>query len=345
MKRRWIAAGIAALATGLLCLLLLLFMPAPGRAEAALSIWYAETDGSRAAMEALAARCRKETGLQVETRGFADEAALAAACAGERPTLLWCSHVRAFDMAGSGSLVPLPEELSLPDVSGFCPLGSRLPLLLRSTARLPLPPASLESLLASGEQEVLAADCWADLLYEATAAEGGSMSGLRSTDRTDKNYVRLHNLLAQAAYNGAAVNDPPDPEALRRGELAAVVADSAGLAGERDKALGVDPLPLPQGAPLRYEVLQMGFARMREDPAAESFLLWLRQKNRDAQTALSFGLVPLQPLSAKGATALETTLIRLSSEAELVPIDPGAGYLKNRDACEQALRLSLDLLQ
>ena len=119
----------------------------------------------------------------------------------------------------------------------------------------------------------------------------------------------------------------------------------AGMTRQGLEGLGVDPLPLPQGAPLRYEVLQMGFARMREDPAAESFRLWLRQKNRDAQTALSFGLVPLQPLSAKGATALETTLIRLSSEAELVPIDPGAGYLKNRDACEQALRLSLDLLQ
>ena len=171
------------------------------------------------------------------------------------------------------------------------------------------------------------------------------MSGLRSADRENRSYVRLYNLLAQAAYDGAAVNTPPDLEALRRGELAAALLDSARLAGEADKALGVDPLPLPQGAPLRYEVLQMGFARMREDPAAESFLLWLRQKNRDAQTALSFGLVPLQPLSAKGATALETTLIRLSSEAELVPIDPGAGYLKNRDACEQALRLSLDLLQ
>ena len=345
MKRRWIAAGLAALATGLVCLILLLFMPTPGRAEAALSIWYAETDCSRAAMEALAARCQKETGMQVETRGFPDESALAAACAGERPDLLWCSHVRAFDMARAGSLVPLPEELAGSGAAGFCPLGARLPLLLRNTARLPQPPDDLETLLASGEQKLLAADCWADLLYEAVAAEGGAMSGLRSADRENRSYVRLYNLLAQAAYDGAAVNTPPDLEALRRGELAAALLDSARLAGEADKALGVDPLPLPQGAPLRYEVLHMGFARMSEEGNAESFLRWLCQQGRESQTALSFGLVPLQPVGAKGAAALETTLIRLSNEAELVPLDPGADYLKNRNECEQALRLSLDLLQ
>ena len=124
-----------------------------------------------------------------------------------------------------------------------------LPLLLRNTARLPQPPDDLETLLGAGEQKLLAADCWADLLYEAVAAEGGAMSGLRSADRENRSYVRLYNLLAQAAYDGAAVNTPPDLEALRRGELAAALLDSARLAGEADKALGVDPLPLPQGAP------------------------------------------------------------------------------------------------
>nr|MCR5575745.1 hypothetical protein [Oscillospiraceae bacterium] len=93
MKRRWLRAGIAAVVTLLICLLLFYRAPAGTRAEEKLILWYAETECAAAGMEELAARCEKETGLAVEAVGFADENALADACAGGRPSLLWCSHL------------------------------------------------------------------------------------------------------------------------------------------------------------------------------------------------------------------------------------------------------------
>ena len=346
MKRRWILAGAAALIALGVCLILFWFAPAGDRAEGELVLWYAGTECSTEGLEALAARCEKETGLRVEAVGFADERALADAFAEGRPDLLWCSHVRAFDIDEGEGLIVLPEKVACPEGSpeGFFPLGARLPVLLRSEALMPEAPASLEALLESGEKDVLGADCWADVLYEAMAALGHSMSGLRTADSTNPDYVRLHNLLGRAAFDGAAVNAPDAAERVRRGSLAAAVVDSMSLAQWEGDGLLVDPLPLPAGSAARYAGIWMGFARTKDGPATEAFLRWLSDKGRNTELALSLDLVPFHPGAGEGKTPPEAALLRIARGAAVSALDPGCSYLQNRESCEQALRLSLDLL-
>ena len=342
MKRRWILAGIAALAA---CLVMRGLLPARVRAEGELVLWYAESGCSTEAMKTLAARCEKETGLHVEAVGFADEQALAAACAEGRPDLLWCSHVRACDIREGGGLETLPKTVSCPaqSVEGFFPLGARLPVLLRSGERMPETPGSLEELLAAGETDVLGADCWADVLYEAMYALGHSMSGLRTADSVNPDYVRLHNLLGRAAYDGSVVNVPDAAACVRQGSLAAAVVDSMALVGGEDAGLCVDPLPLPAGAPERYAGVWMGFAQTKAGPLSEVFLRWLSGKGRNAELALSLGLVPFRP-GGGGKTPLESALLQIARGGTVSALDPGCSYLQNREACEQRLRLNLDLL-
>ena len=346
MKRRWILAGTAALIALAVCLILFWLAPARTRVEGELVLWYAGTDCSEEGMKALAARCEKETGLHVEAVGFPDERALADAFAEGRPDLLWCSHVRAYDIDRGEGLIALPETAACPEGSaeGFFPLGARLPVLLRSTARLPEAPASLEALLESGEKDVLGAECWADVLYEAMAALGHSMSGLRTADSAEPDYVRLYNLLGRAAFDGAAVNAPDAADRVRQGSLAAAVVDSMALAQWEGDGLLVDPLPLPAGAAPRYAGIWMGFARTKDGPVTEAFLRWLSDKGRSTELALSLGLVPFHPGAGEGKTPAESALLRIARGAAVSALDPGCSYLKNREACEQGLRLSLDLL-
>ena len=327
MKRRGILAGIAALAALAVCLILFWFAPArTTRAEGELVLWYAGTECSAEGMEALAARCEKETGLRVEAVGFADERALADAFAEGRPDLLWCSHVRAYDIDEGEGLIALPETVARPEgnAEGFFPLGARLPVLLRSETRLPEAPA--------------------DVLYEAMAALDHSMSGLRTADSAEPDYVRLHNLLGRAAFDGAAVNAPDAADRVRQGSLAAAVVDSMSLAQWEGDGLLVDPLPLPAGAAARYAGIWMGFARTKDGPVTEAFLRWLSDKGRSAELALSMGLVPFHPGAGEGKTPPEAALLRIARGGTVSALDPGCSYLKNREACEQGLRLSLELL-
>ena len=346
MKRRGLLAGIAALAALAVCLILFWLAPVKTRAEGELVLWYAGTDCPAEGMDALAARCEKETGLHVEAVGFPDENALADAFAEGRPDLLWCSHVRAYDIDEGEGLVALPETVSRPaqSVEGFFPLGARLPVLLRSETRLAEAPESLEALLGTEGEAVLGAACWADVLYEGMYALGHAMSGLRTADSANPDYVRLYNLLGRAAYDGAAVNVPDAADRVRQGSLAAAVTDSVSLAQWEGDGLLVDPLPLPAGAPARYAGIWMGFARTKAGPEAETFLRWLSGKGRSTELALSMGLVPFHPGAGEGKTPLEAALLRIGRGGEVSALDPGCSYLKNREVCEEGLRLSFALL-
>ena len=95
MKRRWILAGTAALIALAVCLILFWLAPVKTRAEGELVLWYAGTDCPAEGMDALAARCEKETGLHVEAVGFPDEsrtccgAAMCAPMTSTRARALW----------------------------------------------------------------------------------------------------------------------------------------------------------------------------------------------------------------------------------------------------------------
>ena len=171
MKRRGLLAGIAALAALAVCLILFWLAPVKTRAEGELVLWYAGTDCPAEGMDALAARCEKETGLHVEAVGFPDENALADAFAEGRPDLLWCSHVRAYDIDEGEGLVALPETAGgisgcgLPQVwlqSSICPMkDSDIVLLVGGYVRQGA--ADGEPAVFSGGQ--------ADVLFEG-AVEG-----------------------------------------------------------------------------------------------------------------------------------------------------------------------------
>ena len=54
-------------------------------------------------------------------------------------------------------------------------------------------------------------------------------------------------------------------------------------------------------------------------------------------------LLKIEKLKAD-QTSLEKTLLSVGRSRALSGLDPGCSFLENREACEQRLRLSLDLL-
>ena len=160
MKHRFSLALIAVPLALLLCLALYYFTPVSKQARGNLTLWYAETDCPREVMEALLTDYQNQTRRLVTAAAFPDEQALAAAFETGRPDLLFCSHVRAWDLDEREGLTALqnmpPLPASLDGVSpqlGVCffPLGARLPLLVSGGGAAP---ETLEALFQIGRAHV-----------------------------------------------------------------------------------------------------------------------------------------------------------------------------------------------
>ena len=374
MKRAFLWAVPAALLTALLCLAIYYYTPVSKTEHGNLTVWYAETDCPRPVMDALMEDYRSETRCLVTAVVFPDEAALADAFENGKPDLLLCSHVRAWDMNGRAGLSlldglpPLPEAVweSVDGINGgFFPFGGRLPLLLMDGKRVSELPGSLETLLewaAKEKKPVLAADSWADLLYQEMFSQGRKLRGVLKADLRDEDYVKLYNALASCAYEGGIAGVGGGAEYVRQGLLACAAVPSSALSGLRDEeGLIVSALPLPEGGQKVYSAELMGFAFLGEKKIAgeaKDFLTWLGTGDHSSALALKAGLVPLtavpeeetekkpetEPEQKPVRTAFEGLLCSLAEEGSLRYIDPASDYCKNRDALERRLRQSLDLL-
>lgn len=327
-----------------------------------LTLWYAQEDCSDAAMESLIARCRKETGIQIKTMAFANEAFLAAAFEGmsgaapELPDLLFCSHVRAAVLDERMGLAEIAESLPLssslaevcPTVGkSFFPIGSRLPMMLVNTSLTDADFDSFEALLfAAGDDPFLGCDCWAELLYTEAAAKGIRLTGETEQSFGDTQIAALYNKLAMSVFRGGLVCTENPAEYVRQGLLPCAISMSSSLAGFTDKTLSVRLLPLPEGAETRYPAELMGFALLSSSrmDAAVRFFHWL-WSGPAAGAAVEAGLAPIMMTSGTQANSeLEKCLYEVSEKVPLFLLEPEEPFVQNRTAFERWLRETLDLL-
>ncbi|MBQ9686056.1 MAG: extracellular solute-binding protein [Oscillospiraceae bacterium] len=327
--------------------------------QSTLTLWYAESECSRAAMTSLLDAYQKETNAVVDAVAFADEAALGAAFASGQPDLLFCSLDRAARM---DTLAPLPALSiqnayadTITDVSpliaggSFFPIGARLPLLLVNTALASPDYSSLEALLdAAADNAVpfLGADSWADLLYQGMFSLGRELTGLEKADARDESYRALYNRLAEAAYAGGLARLDADAAAyVRQGLLPCAAVSSTVLAGIHDEALAVRLPPPPVGGRALWSAELMGFVPLNAKSANAAFLAWLTDGGRAAELALAAGLAPVTDGAADGTEDdLEALLLSLWQDQRLRYRPAGSDYALNRADCEQSLRRHLDLL-
>lgn len=358
MKYGWLRRGLILLAALGLCFGMVWYSrerPQP-KAEG-LTLWYAESDFSPAVMDSLLAKCLKETGLQIEPTAFPDEVSLGEAFAAATPDLLFCSHIRAAQLDGRGSLSMLPEALPVPDSlseapptvgSSFFPIGSRLPLLLINTSLTTDSFESLESMLnKASDSPFLVCDRRSDFLYAQAAAAGIQLSGILEQDMKDTRIASLYNQMALAVFRGHLVFRDNPVDYVRQGLIPAAVAPSSALAGIPGGEMEVRYLPLPEGADTRYPAELMGFALIdgADIDTAKDFFQWLWSL-QSAETALKAGLVPtVKTNSSKySENSLEALLCSLQEGGLLFLLDVDEPFVRNRESMEQWLCEALDLL-
>ena len=357
MKHGWIRRILILLAALALCAGMVLYSrEKPQLKTERLTLWYAETDCSPAAMDTLLARCLKETGLQIDVTVFPDEIALGEAYENNTPDLLFCSHIRAAQLEGRGSLSALPSSLPIPEFlsdvrpavgSSFFPVGSRVPVLLVDTALTAGSFENLESMLdASAGSPLLVCDRWGELLYTLAASEGVRLGGIPEQDLKDTRVAALYNQIALGVFRGSFVRREKPVEYVRRGLVPAALAVSSALADIADENLEVQLLPLPEGVKARYPAELMGFALLEgaEAGTAEGFFRWLFS-GRGADAALKAGLVPTSQTSADHTSGSFETLLRsLGEDGALFYPDADEPFIRNRESCETWLCEALDLL-
>lgn len=358
MKHGWLRRTLILLIAAGLCAGMVFYSRREPPAEAgSLTLWYAESELAREAAENLLAVCGRETGLRIEATAFADEAALGRAFEDGAPDLLFCSHIRALRLDEGAGLSEIAEPLPIPDSladmrpavgRSFFPVGFRLPVLLMNTALTDGSFDSLEALLAAaGETPFLGCGCWAELLYTELAATGILFSGRPEQDFADPQAAELYNALAAAVFRGGLVPTDNAAAYVRQGLLPCALTVSTALAGYRDTALDVRPLPLPAGVEARYPAELMGFALLSgADPdAAGSFFRWL-WSGRGAETAMDAGLLPFvqAETEARAPGDLGGRLNELSGRLALFLLDAGEPFVQNRADCERWMRQTLDLL-
>ena len=321
-----------------------------------LTLWYDAGECSPSVMESLVQLCQRETGLRLALRSFEDEGAMGLAFEEEKPDLVFCSASRASgfeareSLGEAGDALPLSEGLRAlwPEIGvSFFPLGGRLPLLLVNTALVTETHDSLESLLAAADgTPFLVSDDWAELLYTAMCAKGGTMTGDPATDLKDRNFRGLYNTLSEAAFRGGLVSASHAADYVRQGLIPCAVVRSTAIAGLTDKELYVRPLPLPSGAEPGYAAELMGFALPEgaDTEHAAVFLSWLYGGRTTGEAALAAGLIPLWE-TPEAKTGLETTLIGLSKSGLVRWSVTDTAFFQNRERLEAWLQDTLEMLR
>ena len=324
-----------------------------------LTLWYAESECSRAAMTAMLEDYRQQTGAVVDAVAFADETALGAAFETGQPDLLFCSLDRAARM---DALQPLPT-LAVPGayddaVTGaspliaggsFFPIGACLPLLLSDPALTGADFGDLESLLdaaAEAGSPFLGADCWADLLYQGMFSLGRELTGVEKADLRDADYCALYNRLASCAYDGGLARVEDSAAAyVRQGLLPCAVIDSSALSSFDPDGLRVQPLPPAAGGRAVWSAELVGFVPLNAGSGADALLTWLLTEDRAPALALAAGFAPVQDSDlAPESGSCAALLLSLWTGSSLRFRPAGTDYALNRGDCEQRLRRHLDLL-
>ena len=355
MNKGWLRRVLILVAAAAVCLALGLSARKQEVQTVSLRLWYAETDCAPSQMAAILERCRRETGLRIEARGFSDEYALGDALESEQPDLLFCNHIRAASLYAREKLGSLAQQRPFsPSLrtagegigTSFFPLGGRLPLLVTNTALTDGDFDSLEALLEeAGETPFLVSDDWAELLFTLSLSKGCWMQGVETEDAKNPVYREVYNAVAEAVFRGGLVPTEQALAYVRQGQVPCAVVPSTELAGLTEEGLAVRLLPLPEGGEALYPAELMGFALLKDANTvlAGDFLDWLYAGIQDSETALALGLLPINT-GAPGQSAAERALTEFAQSGLVAFLAPDTAFYANRAECEKHLRQALDLI-
>ena len=275
--------------------------------------------------------------MPVKLTGFKDENALADAFETDTPDILLCAHYRAFDMHARGKLTDISAALSgrAPDYpkgtasrsaaigKSFFPLGADVQALLINEALCDAPGfETLEALCAAAREYTeemgepfFTADSFAALFFTTLLREGEEFTAQDAPGARSENYIKLYNLLAEAAYDGFGVYPVPPLSAESGG----------GMLGE-----AVGP------------AVTAGGSRSKSDIAA--FVTWLFSGGRDIKLALQCSLVPAQNGTVSTRDARWSALMKLGAGEIIVMPVQESEFIENRAAFEAEFRRSMEFL-
>lgn len=337
--------------------------------------WYVEgstaADGFKAAVEDYNAGLSR-TAMPVKLTGFKDENALADAFETDTPDILLCAHYRAFDMHARGKLTDISAALSgrAPDYpkgtasrsaaigKSFFPLGADVQALLINEALCDAQGfETLEALCAAAREYTeemgepfFTADSFAALFFTTLLREGEEFTAQDAPGARSENYIKLYNLLAEAAYDGAlmAADEPGAASQVYDGALPCAVVSVSQLSSKKS-GFGVYPVPplsAESGGGMLGEAVGLavtaGGSRSKSDIAA--FVTWLFSGGRDIKLALQCSLVPAQNGTVSTRDARWSALMKLGAGEIIVMPVQESEFIENRAAFEAEFRRSMEFL-
>lgn len=325
-----------------------------------LRLWYLEQDADSGLLEELAAEYNaqlKKGLMSVELCAFENEDALGEAFYNTRPDLLWCGQLKAAQLDGRTTLpqVSLNEGKSRfkngegGEKASFFPYGSRVPLLVTDSARLPTAQRSLEDFLAAATEYSRAEGKPFFASESYTVLLSFALNSLGEEYPDGESYVRLHNLLARCGYDGVLSYPEAEPlAAVMEGRIPAAVVTGSRLR-DLGAGLSVTTLPIPEGGRAVYPAELMGLTLLCNEgykhKSAAAFIAWLNADSRPAKIALRSGLVPLSdPGNITAEGPLQELLLGLCRDGSLQIISPDGSYAANYEADEKEFRLGLEFL-
>ena len=337
--------------------------------------WYVEgstaAEGFKAAVEDYNAGLSRSA-MPVKLTGFKDENALASAFETETPDILLCTHYRAFDMHARGKLTDISAALNsrVPDYpkgtasrsaaigKSFFPIGADVQALLVNEA---LCDASgfetLEALCAAARQYTeemgepfFTADSFAALFFTTLLREGEEFTAQAAPGARSESYIKLYNLLTEAAYDGAmtAEDEPGAAAQVYNGALPCAVVSVSQLAAKKS-GFGVYPVPplsAESGSGMLGEAVGLAVTAggSRSNGGIAAFISWLFSGGRDIKLALQCSLVPAQSGTINTRDAHWSALMKLGAgEIIAMPVQESE-FIENRAAFEAEFRRSMEFL-
>lgn len=336
-----------------------------------ISIWYLEGDSAAAPLAALCEEynAQLEEGLlPVGLRGFESEESLAAAFDSGRPDMILCDHLKAEDLQQREklreirglSVLPaypqyLEERLDCTGLS-FFPIGHDVQLVCAKSGKLDADALrNCESLMAavsglSGYERLPAftADDYSALFYQWLLSLSTEFHAEKSLDLREDNYKYVYNLIAQSAYDGAAVSmEYPALELVRQDYLDCAVLFSAELAGESAEGLELYRLPVFKDSRLCMSIcrgLAVTAREGRSNRSMAAFLSFLLTEERASAIALEAALAPAAVSDLVGESGVDKLLLDISENCTFHLPGLYSDYIQNKADFEMWFRDTLDSL-
>ena len=285
------------------------------------SLWCLQSEPAAELLISLAEEynaSRPKGSLRVSVRSFPDEDSLAQGFDTMRPDILLCSHLKAQELSEQGltreegfSLqVPLPEYRDyikdrIPQTGrDIFPVGGNVQLIAAKKGSISLGEKDVFDFeylcgLASayGSKNRLpffTADSFSALIYQALLNEGVEFHALKAYDIKNEEYLRIYNLLAEAAFSGGLISSSySGPELINSGYLPCAALSGSDLSKLSRENLDFYALDKSDALLSQLSCFVLTLREGRDSDSALAFLSWILSGGRFERLCVESGLVPV----------------------------------------------------